>query len=256
MPEHPVNLFTRHLQRQATLDSAARPLGTTEIDCLNTPSRGLGTTQEQAVQYKHGAYRYSRAALSGDPAYKPIAEGSFTSKHYQRVQYRKGLEYAKKQISLVSNQLIKLVEWSEKNRVDKSGPYIKGWSVTLRKRALEGLHDHVRGGEPMAPSYPGQLESNLVNGVPAWIIQCQGEGKTAVVIHEIVNRIRDELESGSLKEVPEIEFLPDLINSITGEPIPVRKPNKHKANKALESQLASSRTGIKSRKKYKSQNTN
>ena len=215
--------------------------------CALVPNCTTGSSARKAVSHFFGRNKSCTLAI-------PIVIWLYyCRKHYQRVRYRTGSEYAKTQISLVWDQLIKLVEWSEKNRVEKSGPYIKDWSVTLRKRAQEGLHGHIHGGELASSTYPGQQESNLVNGVPAWIIQCRGEGKTEAFIRNIVSRIREELENGTLEEIPEIEFLPNVVDSATGEPTKVRKPNKRKASKTVDSRGAASRPGAQSRKKSKVQ---
>lgn len=151
----------------------------------------------------------------------------YCRKHYQRVRYRTGSEYAKTQINLVMDQLNKLLDWSQRSKASGSGPHIKDWAVTLRKRAREGLDDHAEGGGSEAAGQP----EDLVNGVPTWVIQSRGEGKSEQYIREIVERIRLELENGTIEEIPEIEFLPNVVDTATGQPMKARKATKRKANK-------------------------
>lgn len=167
----------------------------------------------------------------------------YCRKHYQRVRYRTGSEYAKTQINLVMDQLNKLLDWSQTSKASGTGPHIKDWAVTLRKRAREGLDDHSEGGGANGTGRP----EDSVNGVPTWVIQSRGEGKSEQYIRDIVDRIRLELDNGIVEDIPEIEFLPNVVDTATGQPTKARKANKRKANKASGSRG----TGGQPRKKSK-----
>lgn len=166
----------------------------------------------------------------------------YCRKHYQRVRYRTGSDYAKTQIVLVMDQLNKLLDWSQRSKASGTGPHIKDWAVTLRKRAREGLDDHVESGVAEA----GQPD-DMVNGVRKWVIQSRGEGKSAKDIRDILDRIKSELDDGTIEDIPEIEFLPNVVDTATGQPTKARKANKRKATKAS----APRASGAQPRKKSK-----
>lgn len=87
--------------------------------CGLVPNCTTGSSARKAVSHFFGRNKNCTLSIPS------VTWLYYCRKHYQRVRYRTGSEYAKTQISLVWDQLMKLVEWSEKNRVNKSGPYIK-----------------------------------------------------------------------------------------------------------------------------------
>lgn len=195
--------------------------------CALVPDCTTGSSARKAVSHFFGRNKSCTLSI---PDYIWLY---YCRKHYQRVRYRTGSDYAKTQIGLVYDQLNKLLEWSDANRAARTGPYIMDWTVTLRKRAREGLDGHQ------------------VNAVPNWVIQSTGEGKSDQFVREILSRIRRDLESGIIEDIPEIEFLPNVVDSMTLEPTKARKVNKRKANKPSDSRETAGRADVPPRKKSK-----
>lgn len=124
---------------------------------------------------------------------------SICRKHYQRTRYRKGPDYAKIQIQLVLDQIIRMIFWSigceENSQVNIEGVTIQSWTFSIRKRELNRLLD--------------TKESQ----VPRWILENLGSGKTHEEIIEIAQRLRTDIEEEVLPDLPPIEFLPEVVES-------------------------------------------
>lgn len=132
----------------------------------------------------------------------------YCRKHYQRIRYRNAKTYPLNQMELVKLQIVRLQEWSDENQKQQSGPHIKQWSLSLRKREQSriencssvdgGAHDH---------------RNAAITAVPEWLIQRVGSGYTTEEIMEVASRLYAEIKDGMLSQVPEVEFLPDIVDA-------------------------------------------
>lgn len=106
------------------------------------------------------------------------------------------------QIDLVYEQIARMIFWSqglEKNGgPNVEGIYIRSWTFSIRKRELRRL-----------------VESNGQDPLPRWIIQSLGEGKTHEDILNVVERLHHDIQQGVLRDVPPVEFLPDVVDAYT-----------------------------------------
>ncbi|KAJ6440392.1 ORP1 like protein [Purpureocillium lavendulum] len=137
----------------------------------------------------------------------------YCRKHYQRIRYRNARTYPSNQMELVKVQIVRLQRWSEANKAKGSGPYIKQWTLSLRKREQNRLESGKGVGED------GDEDSIANQGgsaVPDWIIQTLGDGYTTEKMLDIAERLHQEIARGSLSTVPEIEFLPDIVDGEKG----------------------------------------
>lgn len=134
----------------------------------------------------------------------------YCRKHYQRIRYRNAKTYPLNQMHLVKMQITRLQKWSENNRRQESGPYIRLWTLTLRKREQNRL-DKERG--PVDEGDDDTMEAQNGSAAPEWVIQRLGTGYTTEQMLEVADRLHQEIEDGILGQVPEIEFLPDIVES-------------------------------------------
>lgn len=123
-------------------------------------------------------------------------------KHYQRIRYRKGPEFSMTQIDLVYEQIARMIFWSQgletSGGVNVEGIFIRSWTFSIRKRELRRL-----------------VEQNGQDPLPRWIIQSLGEGKTHDDILNIVERLHRDIQQGILRDVPPVEFLPEVVDAYT-----------------------------------------
>ncbi|KPM46219.1 hypothetical protein AK830_g368 [Neonectria ditissima] len=123
-------------------------------------------------------------------------------KHYQRIRYRKGPEFSMTQIDLVYEQIARMIFWSQglerSGGANVEGIYIRSWTFSIRKRELRRL-----------------VEMNGSDPLPRWIIHSLGEGKTHGDILDIVERLHSDIQEGTLRDVPPVEFLPEVVDAYT-----------------------------------------
>ncbi|KAG5984391.1 hypothetical protein E4U55_004964 [Claviceps digitariae] len=144
----------------------------------------------------------------------------YCRKHYQRVRYRNARTYPVTQMELVETQIERLKAWSDENQARGKGAYIKSWTLSLRKREEKRLKGNKGANEEDdAPS-----AALGTSHIPSWIIDELGDGFDTGRMFGIAARLREEIESGVLNQVPEIEFLPDIVDdeSQKDESKPVR----------------------------------
>ena len=126
-------------------------------------------------------------------------------KHYQRMRYRKGADFSVTQIGMVYEQIVRMIFWSRglesANRVNQEAITIRSWTFSIRKRELKRL-----------------VDTNGRDLVPRWIVQSLGDGKTHDEILDIVERLHHEIQQGILKDVPPVEFLPEVFDAYTNVP--------------------------------------
>ncbi|KAL7913925.1 hypothetical protein GGI35DRAFT_467205 [Trichoderma velutinum] len=137
----------------------------------------------------------------------------YCRKHYQRIRYRNAKTYPLNQMYLVKMQINRLQRWSDENQRQGAGPYIKLWTLALRKREQSRLEKEVgvaEEGEDESPEAPNN------SAAPDWVIQRLGTGYTTEQMLEVADRLYLEIENGTLGQVPEVEFLPDITESEAG----------------------------------------
>ncbi|RDA84542.1 hypothetical protein CP532_3745 [Ophiocordyceps camponoti-leonardi (nom. inval.)] len=142
----------------------------------------------------------------------------YCRKHYQRIRYRNARTYPSNQMELVKVQILRLQTWSEANQAKGAGPYIKQWTLSLRKREQNRL-DSGKGDD-------GTVVGDEDHGgsvVPDWIIQLVGDGYTTEKMLQVAERLHKDIVEGVLSQVPEIEFLPDIVDDSEGAS---SKPNR------------------------------
>ncbi|WZH43529.1 uncharacterized protein QYS62_004536 [Fusarium acuminatum] len=126
-------------------------------------------------------------------------------KHYQRIRYRTGADFSLTQIGMVYEQIVRMIFWSRglenPNRTNQEGIAIRSWTFSIRRREVKRLAD-----------------ANGRDLVPRWIMQSLGEGKTHDEILDVVERLHQEIQQGVLKEVPPVEFLPEVVDAFTNVP--------------------------------------
>ncbi|KAG6040667.1 hypothetical protein E4U41_007446 [Claviceps citrina] len=146
----------------------------------------------------------------------------YCRKHYQRVRYRNARTYPVTQMELVETQIERLKAWSDQNQAKGKGAYIKSWTLSLRKREEKRLKGNKGANEP-------DEDASAALGarhVPAWIIDELGDGFDTSRMFTIAARLREEIESGTLNQVPEIEFLPNIVDDEAGQD--QGKPGRHR----------------------------
>lgn len=131
----------------------------------------------------------------------------YCRKHYQRVRYRNARTYPVTQMELVETQIERLKSWSDQNKARGKGAYIKSWTLSLRKREEKRLQGNKGGNDD------DEDATALGSGhIPSWLIGELGEGYDTARMFAIAARLREEIENGTLTQVPEIEFLPDIVD--------------------------------------------
>ncbi|KAL7948885.1 hypothetical protein V8C42DRAFT_351309 [Trichoderma barbatum] len=131
----------------------------------------------------------------------------YCRKHYQRIRYRNAKTYPLNQMYLVKMQINRLQRWSEENRRQGAGPCIKLWTLALRKREQSRLDKEAGAADEGDDE---ALETPNGSAAPDWIIQRLGTGYTTEQMLEVADRLYLEIENGTLCQVPEVEFLPDI----------------------------------------------
>lgn len=165
----------------------------------------------------------------------------YCRKHYQRIRYRNAKTYPLNQMHLVKMQITRLQKWSENNRRQRSGPYIRLWTLTLRKREQNRLDKE---GGPVDEGDDDTLETQNGSAAPEWVIQRLGTGYTTEQMLEVAERLHQEIEDGVLGQVPEIEFLPDIVESDGGGIAKLIRTRKQTRTVAAEGQGRTSKRKI------------
>ncbi|GAO18073.1 hypothetical protein UVI_02059930 [Ustilaginoidea virens] len=138
----------------------------------------------------------------------------YCRKHYQRVRYRNARTYPVTQMELVEAQIERLKAWSDENQARGKGAYIKSWTLSLRKREEKRLRGSKRAAEDEddAAAAAAAAGPGPSSHIPSWILDELGAGFDTARMFSIADRLRQEIESGTLSQVPEIEFLPDIVD--------------------------------------------
>lgn len=165
----------------------------------------------------------------------------YCRKHYQRIRYRNAKTYPLNQMHLVKMQITRLQEWSENNRRQRSGPYIRLWTLTLRKREQNRLDKE---GGPADEGDDDALEAQTGSAAPEWVIHRLGTGYSTEQMLEVAERLYQEIKDEILTRVPEIEFLPDIVESDGGGIAKLIRTRKNIRTVATETQSRSPKRKI------------
>jgi hypothetical protein len=162
----------------------------------------------------------------------------YCRKHYQRVRYRNAKDYPLTQMDLVRSQVLRLRDWSSDNEALGHGRVIKDWTFALRKREQQRLQEAIEASA--ASGNPGGLQSDVGEAgmaVPQWVYDSLGDGYSTNQILDLVERFHVELSDGTLEQIPEVEFLPNIIDDekdTAAKTTRARKPSKRKAMEETE----------------------
>ncbi|EGX93772.1 hypothetical protein CCM_02041 [Cordyceps militaris CM01] len=141
----------------------------------------------------------------------------YCRKHYQRIRYRNAKTYPLNQMELVKLQIMRLQAWSEENRKQNNGAYIRMWTLSLRKREQSRIENGGGGGSVTEDSSAVHDARTMAGtAVPEWLIQRVASGYTTEAILDVAERLHKEIKDGHLAQVPEIEFLPDIVEADSG----------------------------------------
>lgn len=174
----------------------------------------------------------------------------FCRKHYQRCRYRNVQEYAKLQCQLIIKQIQRVQAWSDRNQARNELGVVSAWSLSIRKREQRRRQMKKAGYDGIGKKrpYPGYDSIQAVeaeeaedenrykdpHAVPDWLIEkCDRDYKTDEVIN-IFKRIEQELNDDKLRQVPDIEVLPNITHDPNVEPQYKRYEKRKHMEVALE----------------------
>ena len=190
--------------------------------CIFTENCDTGAQLRKAISHFFGRNKSCTLKIP------PHVWVYYCRKHYQRIRCRNSKDYGLIQIDLVRMQVEMLQGWSQKNQESGHGRYIRDWTLALRKREQERL-------EELGPS------AARTSTAPKWVFDSLGSGYTFEQILGMVDRFRSELADKTLEDIPEVEFLPDIVgggNEGKSKNTKSRKQNKRKASQTNTDQQA------------------
>ncbi|KAL7816525.1 hypothetical protein V8C44DRAFT_291396 [Trichoderma aethiopicum] len=205
------------LMGEAPLDASMAPLDG-EPRCMFVDNCQTGSQLRKAISHLFGR---NKACTLRIPKQVWVY---YCRKHYQRIRYRNAKTYPLNQMYLVKMQINRLQRWSDENQRRGVGPYIKMWTLALRKREQSRLDQETgaadEGGGDNAP------ETTTGSAAPGWIIERLGSEYTTKDMLAIADQLYTEIENGILGQVPEVEFLPDITESEAGNTAKLVKSRK------------------------------
>lgn len=166
--------------------------------CMRVPKCDTGSPLRKVISHLFGHNKSCTLAIP-----KSIWV-YFCRKHYQRLRYRKPTSFVKCQIELAEVLLNRLQRWSEDNLSRGSGHYIREWVVSLRKKDQAHIHS-------AAQAAGDRVDMQSAKTTPQWLLCILGRGFSTQEMLFVVKRIRDDVTSGVLRHIPEVEFLPDIV---------------------------------------------
>ncbi len=140
----------------------------------------------------------------------------YCRKHYQRSRYRNSQEYAKLQCELVLMQIQRVQQWSDDNKRKGDTAVVQDWTLSMRKREQNRVRDKSKKRLHSDRSDDEEDDHNLDHAVltgtavPGWLRKQCGDGYSTDEITSIVRRIQEEVNSGKLNQIPDIEILPNI----------------------------------------------
>ncbi|KAM0254947.1 hypothetical protein ACHAQJ_006255 [Trichoderma viride] len=234
----------RNMSRDVSLDAlspaSAAPLEE-EPRCMFVDDCQTGSQLRKAISHLFGR---NKACTLRIPKQVWVY---YCRKHYQRIRYRNAKTYPLNQMHLVKMQINRLQKWSDDNQRQRSGPYIKLWTLTLRKREQNRLDKE---GGPTDEVDDDALEVQTGSAAPEWIIQRLGTGYTTEQMLQVAERLHQEIEDGVLGQVPEIEFLPDIIEPEGGNIAKLVRTRKQARTATAEGERKASKRKISENADY------
>jgi hypothetical protein len=210
------------------ISSSAPRESSGDLKCMFTENCDTGAQLRKAISHFFGRNKSCTLKIP------PHVWVHYCRKHYQRIRYRNAKDYGLIQIDLVRTQVEMLQEWSRRNQESGQGRYIKDWALTLRKREQQRLE---------AAHGPGAALADASSSIPQWVYDSLGAGHTSEQILGMVDRFRTELVDKSLEDIPEIEFLPDIVGGEEETRDKNTKPRKQAKRKASQTDIHESSTG-------------
>ncbi|KAJ2973059.1 hypothetical protein NQ176_g6814 [Zarea fungicola] len=155
-----------------------------EPECLFIKDCDTGSQLRKAISHLFGR---NKACTLRIPKHIWV---SYCRKHYQRIRYRNAKTYPLTQMELVKLQIRRLQTWSDENKERGSGPYIRMWALSLRKREQSRLKN---GGT-------SAVDESATTAVPPWLIQRVAAGYSTENILSIAERLHGEIKEGHLAQ--------------------------------------------------------
>ncbi|KFH40341.1 hypothetical protein ACRE_089990 [Hapsidospora chrysogenum ATCC 11550] len=214
--------------RKEQINSSVPPESPGDLKCMFTENCDTGAQLRKAISHFFGRNKSCTLKIP------PHVWVHYCRKHYQRIRYRNAKDYGLIQIDLVRTQVEMLQEWSRRNQESGQGRYIKDWALALRKREQQRLE---------AAYGPGAALAEASSSIPQWVYDSLGAGYTSGQILGMVDRFRAELVDKTLEDIPEIEFLPDIVGGDEESKDKNPKPRKQAKRKASQTDLNESSTG-------------
>lgn len=234
----PLAQLARYIAREASLEALNKasmaPLEE-EPRCMFVDDCQTGSQLRKAISHLFGR---NKACTLRIPKQVWVY---YCRKHYQRIRYRNAKTYPLNQMYLVKMQINRLSRWSDENQRQGVGPYIKLWTLALRKREQSRL-DKEAGAADEGDDDPQETPTG--SAAPEWIIQSLGTGYTTEQMVEIADRLYLEIENGTLGQVPEVEFLPDITESKAGNLAKLARGRKQARTAAAVGETKTSKRGI------------
>ena len=187
--------------------------------CMFTENCDTGAQLRKAISHFFGRNKSCTLKIP------PQVWVYYCRKHYQRIRYRNSKDYGLIQIDLVKTQVEMLQSWSQKNQESGHGRHIRDWALALRKREQERVEEL------------GPHDTSGASSTPQWVFDSLGSGYTSEQVLGIVDRFKSELLDKTIEEIPEIEFLPDIVGGDDEGKNKNSKPRKQ--NKRKASQISS-----------------
>ncbi|OAA65103.1 hypothetical protein LEL_10550 [Akanthomyces lecanii RCEF 1005] len=188
---------SRHSSR--TTETGASMREDQKLYCMHSTDCDTGSEPREAISHLFGR---NKACTRRIPNHVWVY---YCRKHYQRSRYQEAEKFPRTQIELFKRQVLRLQDWSEKNSKLREGDYIRSWTLSLRKREQNRIE------------YDGDYVADTAAAtVPDWLFPYLGPGHTTEVISSLTDRLHQQIMNGGLAQVPEIEFLPDIIEVSSG----------------------------------------
>ncbi|KAH7026309.1 uncharacterized protein B0I36DRAFT_365893 [Microdochium trichocladiopsis] len=179
-----------------------------EIKCMYVENCDTNSSLRKAISHIFGRNKLCTRMI---PAHVWV---HYCRKHYQRSRYRNAQEYAKLQAELVQRQVMRIQAWSDCNKASGQGSVVSNWSISMRKREQNRVQEKSK-----KRSLTGESEEDddcadraVANGtaVPDWLREKCGEGYSTSEIEAITSRLKENVDNGTLAQIPDIEILPNI----------------------------------------------
>lgn len=171
-----------------------------QLVCMFVENCDTGSQLRKAISHLFGRNKSCTKLIP------PNLWVSYCRKHYQRIRYRNARTYPITQMELVETQIERLKAWSERNQESGKGAYIQSWTLSLRKREKKRREGKKGGNED-----DEDVSALGSEQIPSFITDELREGHSTDTIFALASKLREEIKKGTLRQVPEIEFLPVIV---------------------------------------------